>query len=241
MQHPSNSNSAWGGARGGINTPANPSGKVFSEEELLAIADLVDGTDIVIFTDEVYEYMLYDGRRHISPATLPGLAERSLTIGGFSKTFSITGWRIGYLAGPADLVNAIGLISDQVHICPPRPLQRGVERALAELPASFYTELAANYEIRRNRFCDGLLEAGFTVQRPQGAYYAMAGYKSVLGDVEPYDAVLKLIDRVGINAVPGNLFYADGQGVRTMRFHYAVGEKDLDEICRRLRSLSTGG
>ncbi len=221
-----------------INTPANPSGKVFDATELAAIAELVDGTDIAIITDEVYEYMLYDGRKHISPGTLPGLAERCLTIGGFSKTYSITGWRIGYLAGPADLVNSIGLISDQVHICPPRPLQRGVERALAELPASFYTDLAADYEGRRNRFCDALSSAGFSVRRPQGAYYALAGYKNVLGDIEPYEAVLKLIDRVGINAVPGHLFYENGEGIRTMRFHYAVGETDLDEICRRLESLA---
>jgi aminotransferase len=221
-----------------INTPANPSGKVFSEEELLAIVDLVDGTDIIVITDEVYEYMLYDGRKHISPATLPGLAERSLTLGGFSKTFSITGWRIGYLAGPVDLVNAIGLIADQMNICPARPLQRGVEKALAELPASFYTELAASYQERRNRFCDALEQAGFTVTRPQGAYYAMAGYEKVLGNIEPYEAVLKLIDRVGINAVPGNLFYEDGEGIRTMRFHYAVNPEDMDEICARMLKLA---
>ena len=221
-----------------VNTPANPSGKVFDADELNAIAELVDGTDILIITDEVYEYMLYDGRKHISPGTVPALADRCLTIGGYSKTFSITGWRIGYLAGPAEFVNSVGLISDQVHICPPRPLQRGVERALAELPASFYTELAADYERRRNQFCDALSSAGFDVRRPQGAYYAMAGYKNVLGDIEPYDAVLKLIDKVGINAVPGHLFYENGEGIRTMRFHYAVGEEELDEISRRMATLA---
>lgn len=221
-----------------INTPANPTGKVFSAEELTAIGDLLDGTSIAVLTDEVYEYMLYDGRKHISPATIPSLSERTLTLGGFSKTYSITGWRIGYLAGPAELVNSIGLVCDQVHVCAPRPLQRGVERALADLPASFYSELQAGYEQRRNRFCDALQDAGFDVQRPHGAYYAMAGYTPVFGDLEPYAAVLKLIERVAINAVPGDLFYADGSGVRTIRFHFAVGESDLDEICRRIRSLA---
>lgn len=221
-----------------INTPANPTGKVFSEQELLQIAELLDGTDILVLTDEVYEYMLFDGRQHISPASLPALSDRTLTIGGFSKTYSITGWRIGYLAGPAAIVNSIGLVCDQMHVCPPRPLQRGVQRALAELPASFYEDLRSSYETRRNRFCDALQEAGFQVDLPQGAYYAMAGYKDVLGDIEPYDAVLKLIQRVGINAVPGNLFYENGEGIRTMRFHFAVEKDSLDDICRRLRSLA---
>jgi aminotransferase len=220
-----------------INTPANPTGKVFTGEELAAIAELLDGTDIAVLTDEVYEYMVYDGREHLSPAAVPGLAARTLTISSFSKTFSITGWRIGYLAGPAHLVDAIGLICDQIHVCAPRPLQRGVARALAELPTSFYCDLRADYEGRRDRFCAALVEAGFGVQKPQGAYYAMANYARVLGDLEPYAAVLELIDRVAINAVPGDLFYADGRGVRTIRFHFAVSDADLDEICRRLRTL----
>jgi aminotransferase len=220
-----------------INTPANPTGKVFTRAELESIAELLDGTDVAVLTDEVYEYMVYDGREHISPATVPGLAQRTLTIGGFSKTYSITGWRIGFLAGPAPLVDSIGLICDQIHVCPPRPLQRGVERALAELPASFYSDLREGYEERRDRFCDALIAAGFDVQRPQGAYYAMANYERVLGDIEPYAAVLELIDRVGINAVPGNLFYEDGHGVRTIRFHFAVGDVQLEEICSRLATL----
>lgn len=221
-----------------VNTPANPTGKVFTREELEALAGLLDGSDIVVFTDEVYEYMLFDGREHLSPAAVPGLAERTLTIGGFSKTYSITGWRIGYLAGPADLVNAIGLIQDQMVVCPPRPLQRGVQRALAELPASFYAGLASDYERRRDRFCEALTQGGFGVRKPAGAYYAMAEYTGVLGDVAPYDAVLQLIERVAINAVPGDLFYEDGAGVRTIRFHFAVADDVLDECCARLPRLA---
>jgi aminotransferase len=221
-----------------INTPANPSGKVFSEEELTAISELIKDTHITVITDEVYEYMLYDGRKHISPGTIPGLADRCLTIGGFSKTFSITGWRVGYLSGPKEIVDAIGLICDQVHICAPRPLQRGVARALEELTPDFYSDLQTGYEKRRNRFCDALQEAGFEVNRPQGAYYALAGYRNVFGDIKPYDAVLKLIDRVAINAVPGDLFYENGEDVRSIRFHFAVDEPEMDEICRRLETLA---
>jgi len=220
-----------------VNTPANPTGKMFTREELEALADLLEGTEVAVLTDEVYEYMVFDGREHVSPATLPGLADRTLTIGGFSKTYSITGWRMGYLAGPAELVNSIGLICDQVHVCAPRPLQRGIEKALTELPSSFYDELRDGYQARRDRFCAALADAGFGVALPQGAYYAMADYRDVLGDLAPYDAVLALIDRVGINAVPGDLFYEDGADVRSIRFHFAVGEEDLDEICRRLRTL----
>ncbi len=124
-----------------VNTPANPSGKVFSPPDLEALADVLAGSDVTVLTDEVYEYMCYDGRRHVSPAAVPGLAARTLTIGGFSKTFSITGWRIGYVAGPADFIDAAGRVFDQINVCAPRPLQRGVERALRELPRSFYDEL----------------------------------------------------------------------------------------------------
>jgi aminotransferase len=220
-----------------VNTPANPTGKVFSREELEAIAGLLDGSDVVVLTDEVYEYMLFDGREHVSPATVPGLDGRTLTIGGFSKTFSITGWRIGYLAGPAELVDAIGLVQDQMLVCAARPMQRGVERALAELPPEFYRDLARDYERRRDRFCAALEDAGFAVTRPAGAYYAMADYRRVLGDVDPHAAVMRLIERARINAVPGDLFHADGHGVRTIRFHFAVADGVLDECCARLRAL----
>ncbi len=181
--------------------------------------------------------MLFDGREHVSPATVPGLDGRTLTIGGFSKTFSITGWRIGYLAGPAELVDAIGLVQDQMLVCAARPMQRGVERALAELPPEFYRDLARDYERRRDRFCAALEDAGFAGTRPAGAYYAMADYRRVLGDVDPHAAVMRLIERARINAVPGDLFHADGHGVRTIRFHFAVADGVLDECCARLRAL----
>ncbi|MCA8942139.1 MAG: aminotransferase class I/II-fold pyridoxal phosphate-dependent enzyme [Planctomycetes bacterium] len=221
-----------------LNTPANPTGKVFDTAELEAIALLVRGTGIVVFTDEVYEYMCFDGREHVSPATIEGLHDRCVTIGSYSKTFSITGWRIGYLAGPAELVDAVGLVCDQIHVCAPRPMQRGVTRALQELPESYYSELQALYESKRDRFCDALEDAGFGVVRPAGAYYVMADYRDVLGDLAPYDAVLKLIERVGINGVPGDVFYEDPTGVRSIRFQFAVTPDVLDDACARLRTLS---
>jgi aminotransferase len=221
-----------------INTPANPSGKVFSAEELAAVAAVLDGTDILVITDEVYEYMVFDGRRHVSPATVDGLSLRCLSLFSFSKTFSITGWRVGCFVGPADFVETVGRVCDQVHVCAPRPMQRGVERALRELPDSFYEDLRVGYEERRDRFCAALAAAGFRFAKPHGAYYVLADYSDVLGDLEPFAAVMKLIDTARINAVPGDLFYADPTGVRSMRFHFAVDDAVLDEACQRLRQLS---
>lgn len=220
-----------------VNTPANPSGKVFSVAELIAIAEQLDGTEIVLLTDEVYEYMVFDGQRHVSPAAVDGLAERCLTIGSFSKTYSVTGWRVGYLAGPPAVVDAIGRVCDQIHVCAPRPMQRGIERALRELPESFYEELRRDYERRRDRFCDALADAGFRFLRPAGAYYVLADYTAVLGDLEPHPAALALIERARINGVPGHVFHADPEGVRTIRFHFAVEDAVLDEACGRLRAL----
>lgn len=221
-----------------LNTPANPSGKVFSADELAAIARRLEGTELVVLTDEVYEYLVYDGRRHVAPATVEGLAERAVTISSFSKTYSITGWRIGYVAGPKELVDAVGRVADQAWVCSSRPAQRGVERALHELPASFYTDLRVGYEARRDRFCAALADAGFRFQRPEGAYYVLADYRAVLGDLEPHPAALELISRVRINAVPGHVFHAEPAGVRTLRFHFAVGDAVLDEACARLRTLA---
>ena len=221
-----------------VNTPANPTGKIFTEAELLALAEALDGTDVIVVTDEVYEYMTFDGREHRSPATVPGLAQRTLTMSSFSKTFSITGWRIGYLTGPVDLVAACGRVFDQLGICAPRPMQRGVERALRELPDGFYTDLRADYERRRDRMCAALAGAGFSFEMPQGAYYVLAGYQEVFGDVDSNTAVRTMIDRIGINAVPGLVFYEDPQRSRDIRFHFAVEGDVLDDVCTRIESLA---
>jgi aminotransferase len=221
-----------------VNTPANPTGKVFTRTELRALAAVLAGTDVAVLTDEVYEYLCYDGRRHVSPASVDGLGERTVTIGGFSKTFSITGWRIGYLAGPRSTVDTIGRVFDQMSVCAARPLQRAVARGLGELPPGFYEELRAEYERRRDRLCAALVGAGFRLGPPEGAYYVLADYREALGDVEPTDAVLRLIECAAINAVPGHLFHARPDGVRTMRFHFAVAADVLDEVCARLGGLA---
>ena len=217
-----------------VNTPANPSGKIFSRGDLEAVAEVVRGTDLVILTDEVYEYMCYDGREHISPATIAGLEDRTLTIGGFSKTYSITGWRVGYVAGPEEVVDKIGRVFDQIDICASRPMQRGVQRALEELPPAFYSDMQADYQRKRDRFCAALSAGGWGVCIPEGAYYVMADYSDVFGDTDPETAVMRMIEEKRINGVPGHLFYGDPDPVRSIRFHFAVSDSILDAACGRL-------
>lgn len=218
-----------------LNTPANPTGTTWTRGELEQLAALLAPTDVLVVTDEVYEYMVFDGREHVSPAALPSLRPRTLTIGGYSKTFSVTGWRIGYVAGPAAVVDAIGVVFDQMNVCAARPMQRGVERALATLGDGFFDGLRGEYQRKRDLFCAALEAAGFEVARPEGAYYVLAGYRGVFGDVTPYDAVMELIARYRINAVPGDVFHQRPDGVRTMRFHFAVRDDVLTEACARLR------
>jgi aminotransferase len=220
-----------------VNTPGNPSGKVWTRSELDELAAVLDGSDVLVLTDEVYEYMCFDGRKHVSPASVPGLAERTLTMNSFSKTYSVTGWRIGFLAGPASIVEKCGIVFDQMEVCAARPMQRGVQRALEQLPDSYYTDLQAGYEKKRDAFCAALRDAGFAFVAPQGAYYVLADYRKVFGDLEPHPAVLKMIERIGVNAVPGHLFFARPDGVRSMRFQFAVDWPVLEEAMKRLRSL----
>lgn len=221
-----------------VNTPGNPSGKVWTREELALLAEVLDGTDVMVMTDEVYEYMCFDGRSHVSPASVPGLAERTLTMNSFSKTFSVTGWRIGFLAGPAEIVEKCGIVFDQIEVCAARPMQRGVQRALEQLPDSYYTDLQSGYQKKRDAFCASLHDAGFGFQAPEGAYYVLADYTRVFGDIEPHPAVLKMIERIGVNAVPGDLFFARPEGVRSMRFQFAVDWPVLETAMARLRSLA---
>jgi len=220
-----------------VNTPGNPSGKVWTRQELDELAAVLDGSDVLVLTDEVYEYMCFDGRKHVSPASVPGLAERTLTMNSFSKTFSVTGWRIGFLAGPAEIVEKCGIVFDQIEVCAARPMQRGVQKALEQLPDSYYRDLEAGYQKKRDAFCAALRDAGFEFQVPQGAYYVLADYRKVFGDLEPHPAVLKMIERIGVNAVPGHLFFARPDGVRSMRFQFAVDWPVLEEAIKRLRSL----
>ena len=223
-----------------LNTPANPSGKVFTRAEIDWIADFAQRHDLFILTDEIYEYFVYDGRRHISPASLPSLADRTITISGFSKTYSITGWRIGYSACRSRWAQMIGYINDLVYVCAPAPLQLGVAAGLRELTPSFYRALTAEYERKRNQICGVLERAGFPPSIPQGAYYVLADISRLPGSTSKEKAMY-LLAQSGVASVPGDSFFHGDQGRSLTRFCFAKQEADLDEACNRLESLRIAG
>ena len=164
-----------------INSPSNPSGKVFSRTELEALAEVAIEFDLFVFTDEMYEYFIYDGAEHISIATLPGMAERTITISGFSKTFSVTGWRLGYLAASERWLPAIAYFHDLLYVCAPSPLQHGAAAGLLQLPQSFYDGLTEEYQAKRDVICAALTRAGLTPSIPTGAYYVLADATRIPG------------------------------------------------------------
>ncbi|WP_263409689.1 pyridoxal phosphate-dependent aminotransferase [Terriglobus tenax] len=219
-----------------VNTPGNPSGKVFTRTELEALAQIAVDNDLFVITDEIYEYFLYDGREHISPATLPGMAERTITIAGFSKTFSVTGWRLGYLHASKRWTPSIAYFHDLLFISAPAPLQHGVAAGLCDLPDSFYTDMLAEYATKRDKTVTALTDAGLTPTIPQGAYYILADVTRVEGTTAKEKA-RNLLKQVGVAAVAGSAFFRPGHGENLLRFCYAKKDDALDEACRRLRSL----
>jgi aminotransferase len=216
-----------------VNSPGNPSGKVFSRQELETIAAIAQQHDLFVFTDEIYEYFLYDGRAHVSLATLPGMADRTITIGGYSKTFSITGWRIGYSVAAARWAQAIGAMNDLLYVCAPTPLQAGVAVGIRELPDVFYRDLAHSYQLKRDRFCQALGKADLTPSIPQGAYYVLADTSRVPG-ITGKERALFLLKTIGLAGVPGEAFFSGADGRHFIRFSYAKTDADIDDACRRI-------
>jgi aminotransferase len=220
-----------------INTPCNPSGKVFRRHELEAIAQVAERHNLFAITDEIYEYFLCGDAKHISFASLPGMAERTITISGFSKTFSITGWRLGYLAADPQWIPAIGYFHDIAYVCAPSPLQHGAAAGLLQLSADYYAALAKEYEYKRDRLVEALIAAGLTPSIPDGAYYVLADASRLPGATAKEKA-RNLLARSGVAAIAGTAFFTEGRGENLLRFCYAKKLKDLAEACQRLRSLS---
>lgn len=219
-----------------INTPANPSGKVFTKTELKQLADFAARHDLFVFTDEIYEHFLYDGKMHVPPATLPGMWERTITISGLSKTFSITGWRIGYSICDARWAQTIGYFSDLVYVCAPAPLQTGVAKGLLTLETSYYENLSKEYAKKRDLICNGLFMAGLKPNIPQGAYYVLADISSLPGKSSK-ERAMYLLRKTGVACVPGEAFFHDDSGENLARFCFAKDDDVLAEACRRLASL----
>jgi aminotransferase len=219
-----------------INTPANPSGKVFTEQELEWVAAFADRHDLFVFTDEIYEYFVYDGRHHISPGALPGMEHRTISISGYSKTYSITGWRIGYSACQPEWARMIGYMNDLVYVCAPSPLQSGVAAGLELLNAGFYRQLADEYAAKRDRLCDALERAGMRTCPPQGAYYILADASNLPGQTSK-ERAMYLLKRTGIAAVPGSAFFHGPEGEAFIRFCYAKSDAELEQACQRLAAV----
>ncbi len=221
-----------------VNTPSNPCGKVFTRDELTHIAGLCRKHDALCVTDEIYEYILYDGRRHVSPGSLPGMADRTITISGFSKTYAMTGWRLGYTVAPRPFAEKLAILNDLINICAPSPLQHGVVAAF-DLPESYYTDMRRDYQVKRDMTVEACREAGMTPYPPQGAYYMLADF-SELGFKDDQEAARVILERSGVAVIPGSSFYLDPQdGRRQIRLCYAKKMPDLEEACRRIRALKT--
>lgn len=216
-----------------INTPSNPSGKVFSRKELELLADLSIQHDLFVFTDEIYEYFIFDGLNHISPAAIPSIQDRTITISGYSKTFSITGWRIGYSICHEKWASMIGYVNDLIYVCAPAPLQIGVAEAIDTLPASYYHDLCNTYQLKRDQLCSTLNTVGLTPYVPQGAYYVLADV-SILPGNSSKEKAMYLLSKTGVATVPGEAFYNSDGGDNLVRFCFAKKEDVLDKACERL-------
>ena len=216
-------------------TPGNPSGKMFSASELATLARVAQKHDLLVITDEIYEYIRYDGRPHLSPASIPGLRDRTVTIMGLSKTFSITGWRLGYAVAPEVLIKAITLVNDLDYVCAPTPLQLGAAAGF-DAPQSYFDQLQSGYQNKRDRICEALQAARLWPIAPQGAYYVLADC-SGLGLPDARAAAMSLLERTRVASVPGSAFYRGAAGEGLLRFCFAKDDAVLDEACRRLRAL----
>jgi aspartate/methionine/tyrosine aminotransferase len=219
-----------------VNTPHNPTGKVFTMAELEMIAELCRRFDTLVITDEIYEHIIYGSARHISIASLPGMAERTITISGLSKTYSVTGWRLAYTVACERLTSAIRKIHDFLTVGAPHPLQQAGVTAL-RLPESFYAELVSMYERRRMALYKMLTSAGFECKLPDGAYYIMADVGR-LGFANDFEACNFLLEQVGVASVPGSSFYQNKElGRRLLRFTFSKKDETLAAAGERFKQL----
>lgn len=219
-----------------LNTPNNPTGKVFSRGELELVAKLCGEHGVVAVTDEIYEHILYDGEAHVTLGSLPGMEELSVTINALSKTYSVTGWRVGWAIASEELTAAIRKVHDFCTVGAAAPLQEAGAVALG-LPESYYEGIASLYGAKRDRMCAALESAGFGVYRPRGAYYVMTDI-TPFGFDDDMEFARFLVERVGVAAVPGSSFYVDpASGRRRIRFNFCKKDETLDAAVERLAVL----
>ena len=221
-----------------INSPNNPTGKVFTREELQLIADLCQRWDVLAISDEIYERIVFSGQTHVPMASIPGMADRTITTSGLSKTYSVTGWRIGWAISPASLTGGIRKLHDFLTVAAPTPFHDAGVAALS-MPDKFYTGLAADYQRKRDLMMDILGRHGFTAYQPGGAYYVMADV-SRFGFGSDSEFAQYLVKDIGVATVPGSSFYIDPAAAPpTVRFCFSKRDETLHEADRRLARLSS--
>lgn len=223
-----------------LNTPHNPTGRVFDEEEMAVLIDLVLKHDLTVITDEIYDRILYDGRQHVSPGSRAALRDRTITVGGMGKSFAVTGWRLGFIIAPDAVAMPIRKVHDYMTICAATPLQAAAVTAL-ELPQSYYTEMTAAYHQRRDHMMATLEEVGFSATTPEGAYYTMADYSQIDIPQAQWDSTRFaqwMTTDIGVAVVPGTSFYSlPGYGDKSVRFAFPKKLETLRQANERMMKL----
>ena len=219
-----------------ICNPSNPSGKVYTKEELEKIASILNEKDMLLFSDEMYEHFVYDDLDFISALSIDLLKDRTVVISGFSKIYSITGWRLGYAISAAHVIDAASAINDLVYVCPAAPLQQGVLKGLEELPKSYYENVAKAHQVKRDRFIKVLNEVGLKAEYVKGAYYVLADISSLEGK-DDKEKVVTLLERTGVAAVPARAFYHDSEGMHLARLCFSKKDSEMDQAIAGLQKL----
>lgn len=212
-----------------ISNPINPCGKVFTREELLKLGLICLKHNMFLISDEIYEYIVFDGKKHISPASISEIKSNVITISGYSKTYSITGWRIGYSIAEKGIATMIGAVNDMLYVCAPAPLQYAVAKGIEFLPKTFYENNCKDYQEKRDMLCECLLHCGLRPYSPEGAYYVLADV-SILPGKSSKQKAMYLLSNSGIGVVPGEAFYKKG-GENTVRFCFAKDKCVIEEAC----------
>lgn len=219
-----------------ICNPSNPSGKVYTREELEKLSTIINENDLFLFSDEMYEHFIYDGLEFVSALSVESLREKTVVISGFSKIYSITGWRLGYAITSKEIIDAASSFNDLIYVCPPAPLQNGILKGLNELPKSYYTDVAKEHQVKRDKFIKALNDAGLKAEYVKGAYYVLADISKLEG-ADDKEKVVTLLEKTGIATVPARAFYQDSEGINLARFCFSKKEEELDEAIERLNHL----